>query len=271
MGAARGAKIRGVRRPTGVRKVPVALASFVSLVSLASLFSIAGVSCARSKPATTSASPVSSKASSNDAVVVGGPDGSHYEALARLASAPWGERLDKRRTIALPMPDAPAWTHVKFFGVTTLAGWRYGDDHHAVAAAFVFDAPSVPASLDGCSQSFANWGSVRADAFDLKIAYARVTDVPWAGARGGQPAIARIFVVDAHRRSVFGVARYPSAYAVYPAWSDACLVLGISVPEDEAGPLAAQVRDRFVRDALPSLVAKPGEGQNALEAKIDVE
>jgi hypothetical protein len=67
------------------------------------------------------------------------------------------------------------------------------------------------------------------------------------------------------------VSRYPSAYAIYPAWTDACLVVGLSVPEDDVGPLAAQVRDRLVRDALPSLVAKPGEGQRALEAKIDVD
>src|SRR5207245_1831843 len=155
------------------------------------------------------------------------------------ASAPWGTRLDKRRTFSMPMPDAAHWTHVKFFGVTTLAGWRYGDDHHAVAAAFTFDPPQTPASIEGCAQRFTDWGIVRANAFDLQIGYARITDVHWTGARGGQPSTVRVFVLDAQRRSVFGVARYPSAYAVYPAWSDACLVIGLSVPEDDAGALAS--------------------------------
>jgi len=200
-----------------------------------------------------------------------GPDGSHLGALTQLASAPWGQRLDKRRTFSLPFPDAAHWTHVKFWGVTTLAGWRYGDDHHAVAAAFTFDPPEQPASIEGCARSFAEWGLVRAHAFDLDVGDARVSDVFWPGARGGQPATVRIFVLDAQRRSVFGVSRYPSAYAVYPAWTDACLVVGLSVPERDVGALASEVRDRLVRDALPSLVAKPGEGQKALEAKIDVD
>ena len=231
------------------------------------------LACAHPKattPSATATAAASASASSSAGAKLG-PEGTHLEALTQLETAAWGERLDKRRTFSLALPDAASWTHVKFFGVTTLAGWRYGDDHHAVAAAFTFDPPDYPASIEGCAQSFADWGLVRAHAFDLEVSDARVSDVYWPGARGGQAATVRIYVLDAQRRSVFGVARYPSAYAVYPAWTDACLVVGLSVPEDDVGPLASQVRDRLVRDALPSLVAKPGEGQRALEAKIDVD
>lgn len=251
--------IGGGRRRTGVRSVSFVASSSILLLA---------ASCAHPKTTTSTSSTATAIASASK---VGGPDGAHVDALARLASAAWGSRLDKRRTFTLPFPDAAQWTHVKFFGVTTLAGWRYGDDHHAVAAAFTFDPPEVPASIEGCAQRFADWGVVRANAFDLQIGDARVSDVTWTGARDGQPSTVRVFVVDAQRRSVFGLARYPSAYAVYPAWTDACLVIGVSVPEDDAGTLAGKVRDRLVRDALPSLVAKPGEGPKALEAKIDTD
>jgi hypothetical protein len=251
---------RGLRRAAAVAFASISFACIPALL----------VACAHSKTATTPTTAAAPSSSSMSAHTLG-PEGTDLEALTQLATAPWGERLDKRRTFSIAFPDAAMWTHVKFFGVTTLAGWRYGDDHHAVTAAFVFDPPDFPASIDGCAQKFAEWGLVRAHAFDLDVGEPRVSDVYWPGARGGQPATVRVFVLDAQRRSVFGVARYPSAWAVYPAWTDACLVVGLSVPEGDTGALASRVRDRLVRDTLPSLVAKPGEGQKALEAKIDVD
>ncbi|GAC1353407.1 MAG: hypothetical protein NVSMB47_05560 [Polyangiales bacterium] len=200
-----------------------------------------------------------------------GPAAPHAVALARLLRASWGSRLDKRRTFSLPLPDAAQWTHVKFWGVTTLAGWRYGDEHHAVLAAFTFPAKDSPPSIEACSDAFLAWGRSRAQAFDLSVGDMRVEDVPWAGARDSQLATLRVYVLDAERRSVFGTSRYPSAFAIYPAWSDACLVIGVSVPEDDAGEVAGRLRDRFVRDALPALTARPGAGSSALEAQIDVD
>jgi hypothetical protein len=207
-------------------------------------------------------------------------DAEHGAAVAHLAAAPWGMRLDKRRTFSLPLPDGGNWTHVKFWGVTTLAGFRYGDGHHAVAAAFVFASTKSEATVESCSRRFLDWGRSHAKAFDLDIGEPRVDVVPWLGAppidtgadkSSGKPEqMLRIYVLDAERRSVFGASRYPSAFAVYPAWKDACLVVGISVPGDDA-PLADEVRDRLVRDALPAVVTKAGQGPLALEAAIDIE
>lgn len=194
-----------------------------------------------------------------------GPESDHASALGKLLTAPWGTRLDKRRTLALPLPDAPAWTHVKYWGVTTLGGWRYGDDHHVAIAAFSFAPPAVPATVDSCAARFASWGTSKAKQFDVEVGDARVDDIAWQDAR------AKIFVLDARRRSLLGTKEYAAAYAVYPAWNDACLVIGFAVPESDAEDAARALRDRLVRDALPALTVKKNAGALALEAKSDVE
>ncbi|GAC1573196.1 MAG: hypothetical protein NVS3B20_04970 [Polyangiales bacterium] len=182
--------------------------------------------------------------------------------------------------ISLPLPDAVAWTHVKFWGIETLAGYRYGDTHHAVAAAFTFPMgstrPTGPteqganrdAALDHCLDRFTAWGKKQAKAFDILIGEPRVDTVAWHA--GGATVTAKILVLDVDRRGIFGNKRYRAAYAVYPAWSDACLVVGFAVPELESPELAGALRDRMVRDALPSVVARANAGSDALEAKCDV-
>lgn len=195
-----------------------------------------------------------------------GPTSEHPDAIGRLLDAPWGTRLDKRRTFAIPLPDADQWTHVKFWGVTTLAGWRYGDDHHAVAAAFTFASTKGPATVDSCAARFDAWGRAQAKAFDLTIGDARVDVLPWTGGTGAM----KIFVFDAERRTIWGTGRYASAYAVYPAWSDACLVVGVSIPDRDVGEPARELRDRLVRDALPGLVTKADRGALALEGATDI-
>lgn len=204
-----------------------------------------------------------------------GPTSPHPEALARLAAAPWAARVDKRHVVALPLPDGAAWTHVRYWGVTTLAGYRYGDEHHVALAVFSFGPPAGGATplstVDGCAARFAEWGLARAKAFDVEVGDARVDDVAWppAHASGPSSTSAKVFVLDAQRRSILGTKRYAAAYAVYPAWTDACLVVGFAVPERGAADTARAVRDRIVRDALPGLVVKPGAGALALEARSD--
>jgi hypothetical protein len=257
-----------VARPTGVR-VPFLACALVVLASGLGLGGCGGNSAARG-PAGAPSTIGSTRVGPNDA--------EHEAAIAHLAEAPWGMRIDKRRTFSLPLPDGGNWTHVKFWGVTTLAGFRYGDSHHAVAAAFVFASTKSEATVEGCSRRFLEWGRAHAKAFDLDIGEPRVDVVPWLGApppeKLAAPAttesMVRIYVLDAERRSVFGTSRYPSAFAVYPAWKDACLVVGVSVPGDDA-PLADAVRDRLVRDALPAVVTKAGQGKLALEAAIDID
>ncbi len=197
-----------------------------------------------------------------------GPKSEHPDALGRLLDAGWGTRVDRRRIISLPLPDASAWTHVRYWGVTTLAGYRYGEDHHVALAVFAFTAPPGGATIEGCSAKFHAWGDSRAKAFDIDVGDARVDEITWPP--GGNKT-AKIYVFDARRRSILGTKRYAAAYAIYPAWNEACLMAGFAVPERDAPDAARQLRDRLVRDALPGLIAKPGSGAIALEAKSDVD
>jgi len=232
---------------------------FAPLACLALL----GTSCAARPPS--APSPSTHTAASNGlprSADKRGPNSEHGDAIGRLIDAPWGARMDKRHLLSFPLPDGGAWTHVRFWGVTTLAGWRYGDEHHAVAAAFTFP-PNGEATVDKCAARFAEWGRERGKAFDILVGDPRVESIKW----GPEGATAKIFILDAERRSLFGGRLYAAAYAVYPAWTDACLVVGVAAPENEAGEGARVLRDRLVKDALPSLVVKPKVGALALEAK----
>lgn len=231
-----------------------------------------GVSACASPPTAPVASPIPAGSSSAGVVDTRGPNGDHDSALGKLADAPWSARVDKRRTIALPLPDGPAWTHVKYWGVTTLAGYRYGDEHHVALAAFSFTPENGPATVDGCAARFSAWGTAKAKQFDVQVGEPRIEKIAWPDPAGkGATLEARVFVVDARRRSLLGTKRYAAAYAIYPAWTDACLAVGFAVPERDSPDLARVVRDRLVRDALPALTVKPGAGAVALEAKSDVD
>lgn len=217
-------------------------------------------------PVASAAAPSGVAASAGGAASSEGPRLEHVPAVAHLAASPWGARLDKRGVIGVPLADAAAWTHVRFWGVTTLAGWRYGDDHHAVAAVFSFPPPApsgsgAGATLDGCADKFAGWGRPKAQAFDLELGTPRVDAVTWQG----RPA--RVVVLDATRRSIFGAKRYYAAYAVIPAFRDACVVVGFAVPGVGADDDARRVRDRWVRDAVPAIAVKPDAGAKALEQR----
>ena len=198
----------------------------------------------------------------------GGPQSPHPEAIARLLEAPWAARVDRRRTVSLPLPDGAAWTHVKFWGVTTLAGWRYGDAHHVAMAAFTYGPPAGGATVDGCAARLEQWGRARAEKYDVDVGKPRVEEVEWPPGSGTR---AKLFALDARRRSLLGSKTYAAAYAIYPAWSEACLAVGFAVPDAEAASDARALRDRLVREALPALVVKPGAGALALEARSDMD
>ena len=194
-----------------------------------------------------------------------GPASAHADALGRLLDAPIVARIDRKRVVVLPLPDGDAWTHVKFWTVTTLAGYRYGDDHHAAFGVFTF-APTH--SADGfdtaaCVRRFAAWGERRGGKFDLRAGEPREDAIAWMGA--GDARIARVVVLDAARRTLFGTRRYSIAYAAYPAWKEACLVVGVAVPSSDDGGHAGAVRDRFVRDTFPAITVATTGGVAALE------
>ena len=180
---------------------------------------------------------------------VGGTGGlAHSQALEELKVGPLFGVVDHQRSVRILVPDAPHWTRVKFFGIPTLLGLRYGKDHHAVIGVTVqhVDAEIAP-ELAGaaCSKAFEAWGASWLDAFDVDVAREDPQTFPW---RHGVASLMRSYAKAASLavRDGFAV-----AYASYPAWKGACLIVGIAVPARDDEARAREARDRFARDVLP--------------------
>ena len=179
----------------------------------------------------------------------GGNGGSeHAAALEELRVAPLAMRVDKQHAVLVPLPDADHWMRVKFWGVPTLLGFRYGQGHHAVVGGYVTHVADNSAP-GACAQSFEKWALPLIDAYDIEIHRDKPTAVPW-----GQGRIAEIETLDAKAATVVEQGEQSIAYGVYPAWPGACLVVGVAVPaRDGDRERATAVRDRFVHEVLPKV------------------
>ena len=175
----------------------------------------------------------------------GGEGGqAHAAALEqlRVARATW--RADRQGSVRIELPDAAHWTRVKFWGVKSLVGYRYGKDHHAIVAAFVVhvDDETAPGA---CSAAFEQWAQPYVDSFEVAIEHDPPRAVPWNG---------KIVDIDAlvARTATLGVHdEYAVAYATYPAWKKACIVMGVAIPARDELERAKAVRDRFASEILP--------------------
>jgi hypothetical protein len=172
---------------------------------------------------------------------------SHSAALEELKVAPLQGMMDRQRTLRLPVPDARHWTRVKFFGLPSIFGLRYGKEHHAVIGVTVQHVdPEAPPSA--CAAAFEAWGAPWLDAFDVDVAREPVVLFPW---RDGQ---AELHVSYAKTASVMVHDGFAVAYAAYPAWKGACLIVGMAVPAHDDERRAREARDRFAKDVLPKVV-----------------
>jgi hypothetical protein len=172
----------------------------------------------------------------------------HAGALEELKVAPLSMRIDKQGAIRIPLPDAAHWMRVKFWGVPTLLGFRYGQGHHAVVGGYITHVAdnTVPGA---CAQSFEKWALPLIDAYDIDLKRLPPSAVPWTDGR-----IAEIELVDAKAATLVEQGEQAIAYGVYPAWPGACLVVGVAVPtRDGERQRATDVRDRFAREVLPKI------------------
>lgn len=192
-----------------------------------------------------------------------GSGAAHSAALEQLKVAPIAPKLDKQKSLAVPLPDAPHWTRVRFLTVKSLVGFRYGRDHHAVVGAFITHVPDNTVQ-GACNKSFEDWAAPLVEAFEVELKHeppvAFAWSAPSAPAEPGGPApVKRISIVDvdalsAKTATVLSRESYEAAWAAYPAWGNtACLVLGVAVPANEDHGRAREVRDRFVRDVFPKV------------------
>jgi hypothetical protein len=172
---------------------------------------------------------------------------SHSAALEELKIAKVGYVVDKQGSIRFPLPDAPHWTRVKFFGIESLVGFRYGKEHHAVVAGTVVHVPADATQSDGraCGKAFEDWAAPWVKTFEVDIERDAPRAFPW------ETRIVDVDVLYARAATLAMREGYAVAYGAYPAWPGACLILGIAVPAREDEERARAVRDRFAQEVLP--------------------
>lgn len=180
----------------------------------------------------------------------GGVGGSeHSKALEELKVGKLEGRTDKQNSVRVLLPDAEHWTRVRFWGVPSLVGFRYGKDHHAIVAGFItyVDPPSdgTNAAPGACMKSFEAWANPWVDAFDVEIQHEPPRAVVWRG------QLVDIDVLYAKTATALDRGGYAVSYAAYPAWKGACLIVGVAIPAREDEARAREVRDRFAQEVLP--------------------
>ncbi|MCS6898247.1 MAG: hypothetical protein RMJ98_00615 [Myxococcales bacterium] len=168
-------------------------------------------------------------------------------ALDRLARQPWGLRSDRRGRVLIPLADAANWRRVRFRLIPALTGFRYGDQHHGLAALFVREAPALAPGQDAssaCLAEFERWGEQQAKLFEVELGQASDRIISWRG----HPI--RVRQREGSVLWWFRRRHYAGVYASFLAWSGRCATLTYAFPTDEAEKEALQARERFAAEAM---------------------
>lgn len=177
----------------------------------------------------------------------GGAGGNeHSAALEQLKTAGMGPRSDKLNAMRIVLPDPTRWTRVRFWGVPSTVGFRYGKDHHAIVAGFVTHVADNTVQ-GACMKSFEDWATPWIEMFDADITHEQPAAFSWKG------SIVEVDVLTVKSATLASRETYSAAYSGFPAWKGACLIVGIAVPARDDEPRAREVRDRFVKEALPQV------------------
>ena len=187
----------------------------------------------------------------------GGKGGSeHSAALEQLKIGVSDGRSDKQNSVRVPLPDAEHWTRVRFWGVPSLVGFRYGKEHHAIVAAFIthVDDNTVQGA---CAKSFEVLANPMMETFDVEVKHDAPIAVMWNKVPDAAKVAAVPIDIDpviARTATIAAREMYAAAYATYPAWNkEACLVVGVAIPARDDEARAKDVRDRFAKDVLPNV------------------
>lgn len=181
----------------------------------------------------------------------------HSAALEQLLVAPVGSAPDKQNSVRIPLPDAPHWTRVRFLTVKSLVGFRYGKEHHAIVAAFITNVDDNEAT-GACNKSFEKWATPWIEAFEVDVQHDAPSAFSWSPMSATPIAPKKVAIVDvdpvhAKTATVLSREQYAAAWAAYPAWDKACLVVGVAIPSRDDQNRATAVRDRFVKEVFPKL------------------
>ncbi len=173
----------------------------------------------------------------------------HAAALQRLADAPWGRRNDKDNQLHAPLLDWKTWKRVQYWGVDHFLGFRYGDDHHVVALAFVRDIEGGTSnSSERCNRQWEKWARPQITAFEVQLGTIGQRVGEWRG----EPLVVRY--VDGYVDYALKRRHFSAAWVSYPAYPDACLTYSMAATWDGSEDLARTVRDRFVNEGFEQLL-----------------
>lgn len=170
----------------------------------------------------------------------------HAAAMEQLKVSPTAPRDDKQSSVLVHLPDAEHWMRVRFWGVQSLVGFRYGKDHHAIVGAFVTHVPDNKVQ-GACSKSFEDYARPYIENFDVNLTIQEPKAFAW------QKEIVEVVVVHAKIATMLINDEYSAAFASYPAWDNACLIVGLAVPGRGDMDRADAVRDRFVAEVFPKV------------------
>src|ERR1035438_3940669 len=163
---------------------PLALVAPLAPVALAILVALAGAGCASaaSAPAVHAAPVAAAPPPKDDGKPAQGGQGGHEHAAAleQLKAAGFDWRSDRQNSLRVLLPDAPTWLRVKFWGVKSLVGFRYGKDHHAIVGGFVVHVPDENAP-GACGKAFEAWAQPYVDAFEVEIEHDAPQAISWNG------------------------------------------------------------------------------------------
>lgn len=181
----------------------------------------------------------------------GDADDPQEVALKRQLEMPWRYAMDKDGQVNVPMVDAENYKRVRYWAIDHFTGFRYGDDYHVMNVVLVQDIPEG-ATMDSreCLAQADKWGRPQLKNFEVKLGMPEIHEEQWRG----QPVVVKS--VDGYVDFGLERLRFSAAYAAYPAYSDACLIFGVAVPWRKHPDLAMQVRDRWVKEAVPRIQAR---------------
>ena len=182
----------------------------------------------------------------------GGGGAAHAAAMEQLKVSKLEMRPDKQNSVRIPLPDGPNWTRVKFWGVPSLVGFRYGKDHHAIVGGWVIEVEDNTAE-GACARGFESLAKPVAATFDVDLEHEPPSAFTWKFRN--EPAVHVVAVDSVFAKTATLAARdkYAGAYVAYPAWPKKCVVIGVAVPVREDEPRAREVRDRFVKEVFPKI------------------
>jgi hypothetical protein len=245
--------------------VPMGATSKLGLLFLASLSWGAGA-CSTASASAPPRPVVAAPPPKDDGKSAQGGTGGerHSAALEQLKIAPLTAKSDKQGSVLVPLPDAEHWTRVRFLTLPSLVGFRYGKEHHAIVAGFVIHVEDNMAE-GACNKSFEQWAMPFVEAFEVELKHDPPTAFSWTLPPSAPASPKTIAIVDvdpvfAKTATILSRESYHAAWAAYPAWEKACLVMGVAVPVRDDDGRAREVRDRFLKDVFPKItVVKTAE------------